>query len=65
MDVVFRCKCSRERVEQTLISLGQEELESMLAEEGKAEVVCHFCNEAYSFNASQLERLISKIKESG
>lgn len=62
MDVMFRCKCSRERVEQTLLSLGLNELESILEEEGRAEVVCHFCNEAYPFDASELEQLICKIK---
>ncbi|WP_248929075.1 Hsp33 family molecular chaperone HslO [Paenibacillus hamazuiensis] len=61
MDVAFRCKCSRERVEQTLISLGREELESILTDEGQAEVHCHFCNERYRFNSSELEELIGKI----
>ncbi|WP_409343910.1 Hsp33 family molecular chaperone HslO [Paenibacillus sp. MBLB4367] len=62
MDVVFKCKCSRERVEQTLISLGAEELTSILEEDGKAEVVCHFCNEAYSFEKDALEAVMEKIK---
>ncbi|RAV09675.1 Hsp33 family molecular chaperone HslO [Paenibacillus contaminans] len=62
MDVVFKCKCSRERVEQTLISLGAEELASILEEDGKAEVVCHFCNEAYLFEKDALEAVMEKIK---
>jgi molecular chaperone Hsp33 len=62
MDVHFRCECSRERVETTLISLGRSELEAILLEDGNAEVVCQFCNEAYVFEGEQLQELISKIK---
>ncbi|KQX57761.1 MULTISPECIES: Hsp33 family molecular chaperone HslO [unclassified Paenibacillus] len=58
MDVMFRCKCSRERVETTLISLGKIELQEILEDEGFAEVVCHFCNEAYRFNEDDLKRMI-------
>jgi molecular chaperone Hsp33 len=61
MDVQFRCKCSRERVEQTLISLGRTEIEQMVKEEGKAEVVCHFCNEAYLFDEEDLNHIIQEL----
>jgi molecular chaperone Hsp33 len=61
MDVLFKCQCSRERVEQTLISLGLGELEAILLEDGNAEVVCQFCNEPYVFEGEQLQELISKI----
>lgn len=57
MPIVFQCQCSRERVESTLISLGQEELQTIINEDHKAEVVCHFCNEAYKFNRDDLEKL--------
>ncbi len=60
MELQFRCKCSQERVEQTLVSLGREELQSLLEEQGQAEVVCHFCNEAYHFDEQQLQALIYK-----
>ncbi|MDF2670139.1 MAG: heat shock protein Hsp33 [Paenibacillus sp.] len=60
MELQFRCKCSQERVEQTLISLGQQELKELLEEQGQAEVVCHFCNEAYHFDAEQLQVLINR-----
>jgi molecular chaperone Hsp33 len=60
-EVHFRCKCSHERVEQTLISLGKAELESILDEDGQAEVVCHFCNEKYQYSGTDLENLLEKI----
>ena len=62
MDIRFQCQCSEERVEKTLISLGQHELEQLIAEEGQAEVVCHFCNEAYHFDKDQLQQLLDQAK---
>jgi molecular chaperone Hsp33 len=61
MDIQFRCKCSRERVEQTIISLGRAEIELMLQEEGKSEVVCHYCNESYLFDHEQLTAIINEL----
>ncbi|MCM3273435.1 Hsp33 family molecular chaperone HslO [Paenibacillus elgii] len=60
-DIRFQCKCSRERVEQTLISLGRDELQEILEEDGKAEIVCHFCNEAYRFSREDLEAILKSI----
>jgi molecular chaperone Hsp33 len=61
MDVQFRCKCSRERVEQTIISLGRTEIQLMLEEDGKAEVTCHYCNEAYLFDEEDLKAIINEL----
>lgn len=60
MDIVFRCQCSHDRVAKTLISLGKDELEQLIEEEGRAEVVCHFCNEAYQFERAELEDLLQR-----
>ncbi|MFB5763064.1 Hsp33 family molecular chaperone HslO [Paenibacillus medicaginis] len=62
MDIRFQCQCSEERVEKTLISLGQHELEQLIAEDGQAEVVCQFCNEAYRFDKDHLQRLLDQVK---
>lgn len=61
MTLRFQCFCSRERVENTLISLGKSELETIIAEDGAAEVVCHFCNEKYQFDRSDLIRLRERM----
>lgn len=53
-DVSFRCKCSRARIEDVLISTGEENLKSLI-EDGHAEVVCHFCGEKYQFGKEDLE----------
>ncbi|WP_342563726.1 Hsp33 family molecular chaperone HslO [Paenibacillus sp. FSL R7-0345] len=62
LDIVFKCQCSRERVEQTLISLGEHELERLIEEDDQAEVVCHFCNEAYVFNKDELQVILDQAR---
>ncbi|MNW64322.1 33 kDa chaperonin [compost metagenome] len=62
LDINFVCQCSRERVEQTLVSLGQHELERLIEEDDQAEVVCHFCNEAYLFNKDELQVILDQAK---
>lgn len=61
--VRFQCFCSRERVESTLISLGRDELESLIEEDQGAEIVCHFCNEKYQFNVEELKELLNTINK--
>ena len=46
----FACTCSRDRVGSMLRSLGQEEIESILAEQGQVEVGCDFCGAQYRFD---------------
>ncbi|GLX71447.1 Hsp33 family molecular chaperone HslO [Paenibacillus glycanilyticus] len=62
LELKFQCKCSRERVEQTLLSVGASELEQIIEEDGKAELVCHYCNEAYTFDREQLQQLLEQAK---
>jgi len=58
LPIQFKCTCSYERVEQTLIGLGADELQAMIEEDKGAEVNCHFCNETYTFTEEDLKRLI-------
>ena len=46
-DLFFRCGCSMEKVERALISLGNMDLECLVAEKGFAEVTCEFCRKKY------------------
>lgn len=62
MPLMFKCQCTEEKVEQTLISLGESELRGIIEEDGKAEVVCHFCNETYVFGRERLEQLLEQAK---
>lgn len=55
--VYFRCRCSRERVAGMLQGLGEAETRSVIAERGKVEVQCDFCNRAYVFDAVDVAQL--------
>jgi molecular chaperone Hsp33 len=55
--VYFRCRCSRERVAGMLQALGEVETRSVIAERGKVEVHCDFCNRGYVFDAVDVEQL--------
>lgn len=56
--VMFRCSCSRERVESALRLLGRDELDELLAGEGRIEVRCEFCNAAYELDRVDVTRLL-------
>jgi len=55
--VYFRCRCSRERVAGMLQGLGEAETRAVIAERGKVEVHCDFCNRAYVFDAVDVAQL--------
>lgn len=59
---VYKCKCSKERMEQALISIGAKELKEIIDEQGEAELCCHFCNNKYLFNKKELEKLLESAK---
>lgn len=59
-ELMFRCSCSKERVERALISLGREEIRSMMDEEA-LDVVCEFCRQPYVISREDLERLSREI----
>ena len=47
----FACSCSRQRVSRMLETLGREEADSILAEQGQIEVGCEYCGQQYRFDA--------------
>ncbi len=54
----FVCTCSLERTERLLMALGVDEMRTILAEQGQAELICHYCNAVYRLSAADLQRLI-------
>ena len=59
--VSYKCYCSRERVERALISLGRDELEQMLSEQGGCQLTCQFCDAVYDFSAEDLKGLLKNM----
>ncbi|MCI9505044.1 MAG: Hsp33 family molecular chaperone HslO [Oscillospiraceae bacterium] len=60
--ISYKCYCSRDRVERALISMGVEELEDLLAEQGGCELGCQFCDKVYRYTAGELKELIDRLK---
>lgn len=60
MPTEFYCDCSRERVEKALISIGENDLRTILEEDKKAEISCHFCNKVYNFDEADLKKLLDE-----
>ena len=59
--VEYRCYCSRERVSRALISMGREELSSLIEEQGQAELTCQFCDKVYHCSKEELEELLANM----
>lgn len=58
--VEFRCTCTRERTAEALVRIGREELDSVLAEQGRLDVTCQFCNHLYVFDAVDVAMLFQQ-----
>ena len=59
-NIVYSCNCTRERMERAMISIGKQELDEIIEEQGNAELVCHFCNSKYYFDKAELTELLEK-----
>ena len=55
---IYECDCSKEHMADGLITIGRKELQDIIEKEGKAELVCHFCNKKYEFAKAELENLL-------
>jgi molecular chaperone Hsp33 len=53
----FACTCSRDRVSNMLRSLGRQEVESIIAEQGQVEVTCEFCGAMQHFDPVDAARV--------
>ena len=60
-ELEFRCSCSRQRVEQALLSLGADELREMRETDRGAEVSCEFCRQGYRFSGEELSGLADQL----
>ncbi|GAB6157131.1 redox-regulated molecular chaperone HslO [Desulfotomaculum varum] len=61
--VSFACSCSRERLEDLLVGIGKQEVAAMLAEQGEAEISCHFCARQYQFQREDLQKILERIEK--
>ena len=60
-EVVYKCKCSVERMERSLMTLGATEIRQLISANEVMEVTCEFCGKVYEINPLQLQRLLKQI----
>ncbi|AIR64223.1 Hsp33 family molecular chaperone HslO [Cedecea neteri] len=53
-DVEFKCTCSRERCADALRTLPDEEVDSILAEDGEIDMNCDYCGSRYVFDSMDI-----------
>lgn len=58
----YKCNCSRNYIEGVLAALGEKELRETVAEQGKIEVHCHYCNTDYVFTPQDVEEIVRRGK---
>jgi|SRR5665647_641011 len=56
-EVHYRCNCSRERLQQILMSVSDDELQEMAVKQEPVEMICHFCRTAYLFQPEEITAL--------
>lgn len=59
--VRFFCDCSRERSAGAIKSLGKAEVESLMQEQDRVVIDCHFCFQRYEFDQQDLQGLIAEF----
>lgn len=59
--VEYRCYCSRERMKNALLSMGKQELLALIADQGRAEMTCQFCDAVHVFEKEDLEELAASL----
>ena len=58
----YKCNCSRNYIEGVLAAMGESEIRSVIEEQGKIEVHCHYCNTDYIFTPEEAEEIIRRAR---
>ena len=63
--VEVKCNCSKEKFARGILSLGSEEIKTIIDEDHEAHTTCHFCGAEYHFTEEELLELYSNAKKAG
>lgn len=61
-DLVYQCRCSRERLARALVLLGEDEVKEMIQKKESAKARCEFCGRPYEIEHSELSNLLKKMQ---
>lgn len=64
-EVAFQCSCSDDGMRRMLRLLGADELHDIVAEQGRIEVRCEFCNRGYTVAANEIPGLVHGMPDAG
>lgn len=53
----YKCSCSRTRIEEMLLTLGQQQAIEIAKSQGGIQVGCEFCNKKYEFSIEDVQRM--------
>ncbi len=56
--IYYDCKCTKERVESALLSIGKNDLEEIINDGKPIEMTCQFCDVIYSFTKDDILNLL-------
>jgi molecular chaperone Hsp33 len=56
--VTHDCRCTPERLAGVVRMLGEEEVKTLLAEQGHVELKCEFCNRAFRYDDRQVDAIM-------
>ena len=60
-DLYFKCDCSKDKLSKALITIGKDELNSMIEKDHGCQLHCQFCNTEYNFSEEELKGIINDI----
>ena len=58
LQVKYKCNCSKDKFERGIKSLGKDEIQRIIEEDGKIDTECNFCHKKYHFSKEELDFLI-------
>ena len=61
-DVLFACRCTREKVETALLGLGHDELVKIAQEQPTTEATCEFCKRVWKLSAEEVSKLAARMR---
>lgn len=62
IEVTFSCTCSRERSASAIRTVSKAEIDTIIAEQGKVEMGCEYCNTTYDFDSIDVEAIFSNTQ---
>ncbi|MFT5789876.1 MAG: molecular chaperone Hsp33 [Shewanella sp.] len=62
--ITFSCTCSKERSAQAIRTVAKDEIDSIIAEQGKIEMGCEYCNSKYIFDGIDVEAIYANAPSS-